>query len=220
MADGRSNFWNYLKAFRHHWATEMSGAFSVPFTIAALYSQGRERFVYGLLAISAFVYASYRIWAIEHAKVIERQPALQIEYDPRRCCEMKAVSGTNYTDYSFSVIISSLNTVNPISGVIVGLEELGGADSFSHNNRPFKFKHYPENSQVTCNPGEKITVDILWYLGNKKKWWLCFQDGSLELPGVDTYFICLRTTGGGANPDYKKYRFGIRDEVPYMEAVS
>ena len=149
---------------------------------------------------------------------ISNQPALQIEFDPKSCVEVTQIPGTHRGDYEFSVIVNSLRTV---SGVIVSLEKLTGLDSFGHNNRPFEFKHqYVGNPQVTCNKGEKIPVDVLFYFGNKGKFQLRFQGEKKYLPESGPYVIRLRATGGGVDPVFKNYRIGVRDNTPFMEPTS
>lgn len=144
-------------------------------------------------------------------------PSLHIK-DPKL---QNNIPGENEQDYLFSVIVCSWNTVDPISGVIVALEEFTGGESSSYINQPFEFKApYSGNSQVTCNRGEKVTVHILWYRASKQKFLMCFQGSNRPaLQGLGPYVVRLRATGGGANPDYKSYRIGLRDGVPFMEAI-
>jgi hypothetical protein len=146
-----------------------------------------------------------------------RKAELQLTYDPQLCLKM-----TDSNKYLFPVVVSSIN--DSIAGVVVSLEEFHGIERFGHLNRPFTFKHYPDNGQLTCNPGEKLSVNILFYekpvMGNSGELQLLFQGQRATIPGEGPYTITLRATGGRALPDYKFYRIGIQNGIPFMESIS
>jgi hypothetical protein len=62
----------------------MSGGLSVPFTIGTFLTEGKEKFIYGLLAVAAFVYASYSVWKREReARIVlenQKKPKLTWEF--------------------------------------------------------------------------------------------------------------------------------------------
>lgn len=61
----------YFKAFRAHWLSAMTGGFSVPFgAFSAFSATTYGQLLWGALAVGAFVFASYRVWAVERRKVL------------------------------------------------------------------------------------------------------------------------------------------------------
>jgi hypothetical protein len=64
-------FWSYVRAFRTHWLTAMSGGFSVPFTALAVFAGNKyQQAIFGFLAFAAFWFAGFRVWKFEHDKVL------------------------------------------------------------------------------------------------------------------------------------------------------
>lgn len=55
----------YLRALWSDWLTRMCGALSVPFAAVAVMLRGPSRILWGVLAVAAFVFASYRVWREE-----------------------------------------------------------------------------------------------------------------------------------------------------------
>lgn len=55
----------YLGALWSDWLTRMCGALSVPFAAIAVMLRGPSRILWGVLAVAAFVFASYRVWREE-----------------------------------------------------------------------------------------------------------------------------------------------------------
>jgi hypothetical protein len=188
----------------------------IPFTI----------FVILLTVLLILVCSPYRLWRDKQRKILSLQeqinnkPELSLEYDTQSCLK---ITGSKYL---FHVVVSSKNASVP--GVIIGVEAFVGMDGFGHLNRPFRFKHYPDNGQVTCNIGEKVSVNILFLekgekgsVPNAGRLQLLFQGDAVLLNSNGPFNMTLRATGGiGALPDYKTYRIGVRDDIPFMESVS
>jgi hypothetical protein len=83
MAD--NPFWSFLSILRKQWLAAMSGAFSVPFTAAAVYFDNKyAQAIFACLAIASLLFAAYRIWKIEHDQVL----ALQEKLSPARLREI------------------------------------------------------------------------------------------------------------------------------------
>ncbi len=67
----------FLYALVTNWASVVSGALSVPFTIASIYSSNlNTRVTFALLAIAGVVVASHRVWALERRERIKAQEEL------------------------------------------------------------------------------------------------------------------------------------------------
>ena len=64
------SFKSFRRAVGADWLTLMSGAFSVPAGFLAAFFDGWGRAIWTALALLAFGYATYRIWAHERRKVI------------------------------------------------------------------------------------------------------------------------------------------------------
>jgi hypothetical protein len=65
-----ARFWSFVKAFRHHWFTALSGCFSVPFTVLTVYSGDKyAQSIFGVLAFSSFAYSSYQVWKVEREAI-------------------------------------------------------------------------------------------------------------------------------------------------------
>src|ERR1041384_4146349 len=66
MERGEPTFRNFIAAFRNHWLEAMSGAFSVPFAVLAWRTDDvLQKTIFGAMAATAFIFASYRVWAFE-----------------------------------------------------------------------------------------------------------------------------------------------------------
>jgi hypothetical protein len=78
----------------HEWLTLMCGILTVGFTILA-YKFPNVRSLFGALAVCAFAFTVYRIWAYERRQLVELEahlaPRLRIEVDP---LQLKFVSST------------------------------------------------------------------------------------------------------------------------------
>ena len=78
----------------HEWLTLMVGSLTVPFTFLA-YIFPNVRWFFVALAVCAFAFAVYRIWAYERRQLVELEdhlaPRLRIEFDP---LQAKFVSST------------------------------------------------------------------------------------------------------------------------------
>jgi hypothetical protein len=76
------------------WLTLMSGILTVPFSILA-YRFPNVRWFFGALAVCAFAFTVYRIWAYERRQLVQLEahlaPRLKIEFDP---LQLKFVSST------------------------------------------------------------------------------------------------------------------------------
>jgi hypothetical protein len=69
--------WNYVQVFRAHWLAAMSGSFSVPFTALAVFAGDKyQQAVFGALAFAAFWFAAFRVWKIEHDKVLQLEQSV------------------------------------------------------------------------------------------------------------------------------------------------
>jgi hypothetical protein len=207
-------YFNLGRTTASEWTFSSIMTDKIPFTI----------FVFALTVALIVIYSPYVIWRKNQEKIralegrVNNRPALKIEYDPKTCLK---ITGSKYV---FSVVVAS--SVDSIAGVIIGMEAFNGIDGFGHINRPFRFKHY-DAGQLTCNLGEKVSVNILFlekgekqsapYVGRLQ---LLFQGDAVPLPGEGPYTMTLRATGGRASPDYKSFRIGIRNEIPFMESIS
>ena len=74
---------NFFLSFSDHWAQLMSGGFSVPFAVLAWQLDGIAKAIFGVMAILAFTFAAYRVWASERKalnKAGHRIKELESEY--------------------------------------------------------------------------------------------------------------------------------------------
>src|SRR5260370_13142761 len=55
-------FWDFMRAFGHHWLTLMSGSLSVVLLIATTFVSGWNKFGLLLLAAACLIFASFRVW--------------------------------------------------------------------------------------------------------------------------------------------------------------
>lgn len=69
---------NFARAFRDHWFAAMSGAVSVPFSIAtAVVADNYAKTIFAVLTFFSAFFACYRIWRAERIKVREIQEKLE-----------------------------------------------------------------------------------------------------------------------------------------------
>jgi hypothetical protein len=62
----------YLRAFVSRWSVAMSGPLAVPFTAIALYVDStRAKTLFGLLAVTCALVASFTVWRRERQRVID-----------------------------------------------------------------------------------------------------------------------------------------------------
>jgi hypothetical protein len=67
----------FARALQTNWFAAMSGGFSVPFASLAVFSGDKyQQVIWGLLAFSSIGFASYRLFASEHQKVLNLQERL------------------------------------------------------------------------------------------------------------------------------------------------
>ena len=171
-----------------------------------------------LIVLFAFsIEGGFRIQEKLKKQINVEKPRLQLTYDPQSCLK---ITGDRYL---FSVNVAS--SLASIPGVIIGMEAFDGLPGFGHLNRPFRFKHY-DTGQLTCNIGEKVSVNVLFCITGQEgmapfinRLQLLFQGADVPLPGDGPYVMTLRATGGGALPDYKSYRIGILNGIPFMESI-
>ena len=72
-----TTFWTFILAFRRHWFAAMSGGVSVPFAAVAPFLD--NVYAQALVVTLAFVaawFAAYRIWKVEHEKVLRYEKRL------------------------------------------------------------------------------------------------------------------------------------------------
>lgn len=67
----------YLRALWGDWLTGMCGALSVPFAAVAVLLRGPSRILWGVLAVAAFVAASYRVWREERSARLKENDDLK-----------------------------------------------------------------------------------------------------------------------------------------------
>lgn len=83
----RSGIFEYFKALTQHWLGAMSGAFSVPFTVAAgIFDNKLATTISIIAAVACAGFAGYRAWATERdraANAEERADALQAQIDSK-----------------------------------------------------------------------------------------------------------------------------------------
>jgi hypothetical protein len=67
-----ASFTNFCRAFLAEWFTAMSGAASVPLSIAAYFVQNNiAKLALALTAVACFIFASYRVWRAERTNALE-----------------------------------------------------------------------------------------------------------------------------------------------------
>ncbi len=67
-----ASFTNFCRAFLAEWFTAMSGAASVPLSIAAYFVENNvAKLTLALTAVACFIFASYRVWRAERTKALE-----------------------------------------------------------------------------------------------------------------------------------------------------
>ncbi len=63
------SFWDFLRAFGHHWLTLMSGSLSVVLLIATTFVSGWNKFGLLLLAAACLIFASFRVWRNQQEEI-------------------------------------------------------------------------------------------------------------------------------------------------------
>src|SRR5260370_28768066 len=63
------SFWDFLRAFGHHWLTLMSGSLSVLLLIATTFVSGWNKFGLLLLAAACLIFASFRVWRNQQEEI-------------------------------------------------------------------------------------------------------------------------------------------------------
>src|SRR5258708_6511257 len=71
MANKKSHnsFWDFLRAFGHHWLTLMSGSLSVPLLIATTFVSDWNKVGLLLLAAACLIFASFRVWRNQQQEI-------------------------------------------------------------------------------------------------------------------------------------------------------
>jgi hypothetical protein len=97
------------------WGSLMSGIFTVPFTIAALFAPSEYRAIFAVMAILAFALTAYRVWSDERMRVIGLEqhlsPRLRIEFDPHAS---KFVSPTTASGINMRYIRVIARALSPV----------------------------------------------------------------------------------------------------------
>src|SRR5260370_26224510 len=65
----RHSFWDFPRAFGHHWLTLMSGSLSVPLLIATTFVSGWNKFGLLLLGAACLIFASFRVWKNQQQEI-------------------------------------------------------------------------------------------------------------------------------------------------------
>lgn len=66
MTISNTSFWAFLRAFGSDWLTRMSGPASVPLAAVAIFEpKAPLKILFGCLAVSSFLFSSYRVWRTE-----------------------------------------------------------------------------------------------------------------------------------------------------------
>jgi hypothetical protein len=111
------NIKGFFLVIWNDWGARMSGIFTVPFTIAALFAPSEYRAIFAVMAILAFGITAYRVWADERRLLIGLEqhlaPRLRFEFDPRHD---RFVCETSMFDHTEIVYIRVL--ARPLSPVV------------------------------------------------------------------------------------------------------
>jgi hypothetical protein len=111
------NIKGFFLVIWNDWGARMSGIFTVPFTIAALFAPSEYRAIFAVMAILAFAITAYRVWADERRLLIGLEqhlaPRLRFEFDPQ---DDRFVCETSMFDYTEIVYIRVL--ARPLSPVV------------------------------------------------------------------------------------------------------
>jgi len=82
------NIKSFFLVIWYDWGALMSGIFTVPFTAGTILFSGYGRGIFGAMAILAFLFTAYRIWADERRQLVFLEehlaPRLRIEFDPHQ----------------------------------------------------------------------------------------------------------------------------------------
>jgi hypothetical protein len=99
------------------WGSLMSGIFTVPFTVAALFAPSEYRAIFAVMAILAFALTAFRVWADERMRVVGLEqhlaPRLRFEFDPQ---DDRFICETSMLDHTEIVYIRVL--ARPLSPVV------------------------------------------------------------------------------------------------------
>jgi hypothetical protein len=103
-----------IKSFFHDiwydWGARMSGLFTVPFTVAALFAPSEYRAIFAVMAILAFAITAYRIWADERARLVVLEqhlaPRLRIEFDPHQAKFLHHTVTTTYVNMIYVRVVA------------------------------------------------------------------------------------------------------------------
>jgi hypothetical protein len=133
--EAKGAFW---RQFRSHWLAAMSGGFSVPFSALAIFTGDKyQRAVFGMLALAAFLFATFSVWRGRNALKIRIGDAPEFEEVIPRA------------DYVVRTLLACIENVDKFSFI-----------SNCKFSMAIKEVDYPLLSPFTLNPTERRFVQI------------------------------------------------------------
>src|SRR5579863_5532456 len=93
------NVCEFLRVIWHDWGALVSGIFAVPFTVAAILLPADYRAIFATMAVLAFLYTGYKVWADERVHLVDLEkhlaPRLRFEFDPNqpKCVSVAPTQG-------------------------------------------------------------------------------------------------------------------------------
>jgi hypothetical protein len=168
------NIKGFFLVIWNDWGARMSGIFTVPFTIAALFAPSEYRAIFAVMAILAFAITAYRIWADERRLLIGLEqhlaPRLRFEFDPQ---DDRFVCETSTIDYQGIVYIRVL--ASPLSPVVKNcraflksVSNLNGDKYVALFEDPIPLPWSYENPQAVSlkelNQAVDSFLDVAWFV--------------------------------------------------------
>lgn len=148
MPEPDTGFLTYLKAFSTDTLTAMSGPFSVPFAALALWVSSRsQKALWGCLAVSCAVFASYRVWRNER-KFANAQ--------------LEAVSSAKEQEIESLRSAKDQEIENLKAKTDIEIESLK-AETAALKHRPYDAEHL-RLAEGKLNKLSEMSKDLLWYL--------------------------------------------------------
>jgi len=171
--DSSPNFKSFIRAIGGQWGSLVSGAFSIPFTIAGLVFEGWPRAIFLVLAACALIAASYRIWAHERRAAMKLKealsPKLNVVYDENlEGCIRNNVNFDGGRNRLFRVRVSAISQV-VAEKCHCDIISINGPGGIVYNADTLRLTFAPAEdfnpSGLDIRPGTPAFADIVWITG-------------------------------------------------------
>jgi hypothetical protein len=157
------SFAELMKALLSDWGGRVSGAFSIPFTVAALYvNDAYGKALWSVLAMASLIYGVYSVWSSERRRVVELEKRLDQQKPEFIATFGNVVIGfvpdpENIVGAHIQLAITNRGVSSVITGWSAGVsidDEVFGAD-VEHTTDPVTLEFH-NGSQVIIPPEDLI----------------------------------------------------------------